>query len=66
MDLIIEYQEEDRSSSFDEMCLFCSQKFTGNRGSCVELFRHMNNIHQFNVGHPDNMVYITTLLYYYL
>ena len=38
------------------MCLFCSQKFVGGREACIEFFRHMNNTHQFNIGHPDNMV----------
>ena len=56
LDLIIQYQEEDRNESFDEMCLFCSQKFVGGREACIEFFRHMNNTHQFNIGHPDNMV----------
>ena len=56
LDLIIQYQEEDRNESFDEMCLFCSQKFAGGREACIEFFRHMNNTHQFNIGHPDNMV----------
>jgi len=58
LDLIIQYQEEDRNESFDEMCLFCSQKFVGGREACIEFFRHMNNTHQFNIGHPDNMVFV--------
>ena len=66
LDLIIQYQEEDRNESFDEMCLFCSQKFAGGREACIEFFRHMNNTHQFNIGHPDNMVSVmlTICLYY--
>lgn len=61
LDLIIQYQEEDRNESFDEMCLFCSQKFVGGREACIEFFRHMNNTHQFNIGHPDNMVRFSKL-----
>ena len=56
LDLISQYQEEDRNESSDEMCLFCSQKFVGGREACIEFFRHMNNTHQFNIEHPENMV----------
>merc|ERR1712235_202473 len=58
LDLVVQYQDEDRLSSFDEMCLFCSQRFTGGREACVEFFRHMNDTHQFNIGHSDNMVFV--------
>merc|ERR1712131_282194 len=62
LDLVVQYQDEDRLSSFDEMCLFCSQRFTGGREACVEFFRHMNDTHQFNIGHPDNMVFVKELI----
>ena len=55
---MVQYQDEDRLSAFDEMCLFCSKEFKGGRSACVDFFRHMNDTHQFNIGHPDNMVFV--------
>ena len=55
LSLVVQYQDEDRKAEFDQMCLFCSARFTGGREACVAFFRHMNDTHQFNIGHPDNM-----------
>ena len=60
--MVVQYQDEDRLSAFDEMCLFCSKEFRGGRSACVDFFRHMNDTHQFNIGHPDNMVFVKELI----
>ena len=44
------------------MCLFCSAEFKGGYDQVVEFFNHMSQKHQFNVGHPDNMVFITEFI----
>jgi len=44
------------------MCLFCSKEFKGGYDQVVEFFNHMSQQHQFNVGHPDNMVFINEFI----
>ena len=59
LERILQYQEHDRArSDFSQMCIFCSTKFEGSYAQVVEFFNHMSSKHQFNVGHPDNMVFI--------
>ena len=50
------------SNDFSEMCLFCSKEFKGGYDQVVEFFNHMSQQHQFNVGHPDNMVFINEFI----
>jgi hypothetical protein len=59
LDVILENQERDRSrTNFNKMCLFCSAEFNGPYDQVKEFFNHMSEKHHFNVGHPDNMVFI--------
>jgi len=59
LDVILENQERDRSrTDFHKMCLFCSAEFNGGYDQVKEFFNHMSEKHHFNVGHPDNMVFI--------
>jgi len=59
LERILQYQEHDRArDDFCQMCIFCSTKFEGSYAQVVEFFNHMSSKHQFNVGHPDNMVFI--------
>ncbi|XP_069484014.1 zinc finger protein 277 isoform X2 [Ambystoma mexicanum] len=57
---ILEQQQQERlDTSFQRLCLFCHEEFTGNRSL---LYNHMNKEHAFNVGLPDNIVYCNEFL----
>ncbi|XP_053572696.1 zinc finger protein 277 [Bombina bombina] len=57
---ILEQQQWERyDTSFQRLCIFCSEEFRGNRSA---LFNHMNTEHAFNVGLPDNLVYCNEFL----
>lgn len=57
---LIEVQTKERENEeFERMCLFCTKFFIGNRS---QLFNHMNEDHNFNVGHPHNLIYIEDFL----
>jgi hypothetical protein len=59
LEIILDYQEHDRfRKDFKQMCLFCSTEFNGTYEEVASFFNHMSDKHQFNVGHPDNMVFI--------
>jgi len=56
----IDQQEKERNdTSFHKKCLFCTKVYSGNR---AELFSHMFEEHHFNIGRPDNLVYVNKLL----
>ncbi|CAL8322870.1 unnamed protein product [Gadus morhua 'NCC'] len=52
-------QRERDDTSFQRVCMFCSEEFSGNRAS---LLNHMAREHAFSVGLPDNIVYCTQFL----
>ncbi|XP_063302955.1 zinc finger protein 277 isoform X2 [Pelobates fuscus] len=57
---ILEQQQHERyDTSFQRLCMFCSEEFKGNRSY---LFNHMNAEHSFNVGLPDNIVHCNEFL----
>nr|XP_039247920.1 zinc finger protein 277-like [Styela clava] len=57
---LIEVQTKERENEeFERMCLFCTKFVIGNRN---ELFNHMNEDHNFNVGHPHNLIYVEDFL----
>lgn len=57
---ILEQQQQERlDTTFQRVCLFCHEEFTGNR---LLLYNHMNKDHAFNVGLPDNIVYCNEFL----
>uniref|UniRef100_A0A667Y7K6 Zinc finger protein 277 n=1 Tax=Myripristis murdjan TaxID=586833 RepID=A0A667Y7K6_9TELE len=57
---ILEQQQKERDdSSFQRLCMFCSEEFTGNRSS---LLNHMAREHSFSIGLPDNIVYCNEFL----
>jgi len=47
-------QHEREDEHFSHMCLFCKEQFEGNR---LDIFHHMREAHNLNIGHPDNLVY---------
>jgi len=47
-------QLEREDTEFSHMCLFCKEQFEGNR---LDIFYHMMESHNLNIGHPDNLVY---------
>ena len=57
---VLAVQELERTDvAFSRQCLFCSQVFTGNRSVLLD---HLKQDHHFNVGHPDNIVFVHDLL----
>lgn len=53
-------QAKERSDNvFSRQCLFCRKIFTGNR---AVFFEHLVEDHNFNVGHPDNLVFVHDFL----
>lgn len=54
-----DYHQERDDDSFSHMCLFCRKVFEGNRRILLE---HLKEIHNLNLGHPDNLVYVKELL----
>jgi hypothetical protein len=57
--LMEQQQAERQDRSFQRKCLFCKKVFTGDR---AVLFRHMFEVHGFNIGLPDNLVGVPELL----
>jgi len=57
--LLLRQEFERKDEGFVGVCPFCSQTFQGNR---VLLFDHMIKDHNFNVGHPDNIVNVHEFL----
>ncbi|CAK8688679.1 unnamed protein product [Clavelina lepadiformis] len=51
--LLLRQEFERKDETFSRMCPFCTKFFQGNR---IILFNHMNEDHNFNIGHPDNIV----------
>ncbi|KAG9342288.1 hypothetical protein JZ751_016790 [Albula glossodonta] len=57
---VLDQQQQERDDqSFQRMCLFCNDEFTGNRSL---LLNHMAKDHSFNMGLPDNIVYCSEFL----
>jgi len=52
------HEEERKNENFNRSCLFCRQMFT----SSSELLNHMAFDHNFNVGQPDNIVFVNEFL----
>ncbi|XP_067934117.1 zinc finger protein 277-like isoform X2 [Watersipora subatra] len=50
-------EREDNSKSW--CCLFCGELITGNRSL---ILGHMKSEHNFNIGHPDNLVHVEAFL----
>lgn len=58
-EVLQQQQLEREDETFCRMCLFCRTQFTKKRS---ELLDHMAHDHGFNVGLPNNLVYIDELL----
>ena len=57
--LLLRQEFERKDESFSHTCPFCNKMFQGNR---LILFNHMTVDHNFNIGHPDNIVNVRELL----
>uniref|UniRef100_H2YQD2 C2H2-type domain-containing protein n=1 Tax=Ciona savignyi TaxID=51511 RepID=H2YQD2_CIOSA len=57
--LLLRQEFERVDETFKRMCPFCTKCFQGNR---LLLFNHMSDDHNFNIGHPDNIVNVRELL----
>ena len=57
--LLLRQEFERNDESFSRACPFCRRLFQGNR---IILFNHMTIDHNFNIGHPDNIVNVRELL----
>jgi len=59
LEFVLRVQEEERRcENFQRGCLFCRQEYT----SSSELIDHMAFDHNFNVGQPDNLVFVNEFL----
>ena len=57
---VLEQQQREREdSTLTQDCLFCRHQFSADRAA---VFNHMNDNHNFNIGHPDNLVYVEKLM----
>ncbi|XP_039769277.1 zinc finger protein 277 isoform X2 [Ornithorhynchus anatinus] len=57
---VLEQQQHERDdTSFQGMCMFCTEEFSGNRSV---LLNHMAREHDFNMGLPDNIVHCREFL----
>ena len=60
LEQVLELQErERRDDSFSRTCLFCRSVINGRAG---DFLNHMAKDHNFNVGHPHNLVFINELI----
>ncbi|GAB1608687.1 zinc finger protein 277-like [Argonauta hians] len=60
LETVLEVQHRERTDqTFSRHCLFCREHFLGNRS---DLFNHMAFDHGFNVGQPDNLVFVLEFL----
>ncbi|XP_078139293.1 zinc finger protein 277 [Centroberyx gerrardi] len=60
LERVLEQQQKERDdSSFQRLCMFCSEEFSGNRSS---LLNHMAREHSFSIGLPDNIVFCSDFL----
>ncbi|KNC75279.1 hypothetical protein SARC_12194 [Sphaeroforma arctica JP610] len=60
LDEVLAVQERERAASdFKRKCLFCTSTVEGNR---ADMFQHMLTAHHFNVGLPDNIVFVSEFL----
>nr|CAB3267922.1 zinc finger protein 277 [Phallusia mammillata] len=57
--LLLRQEFERKDNNFERMCPFCTKHFKGNR---INLFNHMTEDHNFNIGHPDNIVNVREFL----
>lgn len=56
---VLNIQEKERNDvNFERGCLFCRKTFN----SASRLLNHMNSDHNFNVGQPNNLVFVNELL----
>jgi len=59
LEFVLAVQEEERHcQQFQRGCLFCRQEFS----SSSQLLDHMAFDHNFSVGQPDNLVFVSELL----
>ena len=59
LEQVLAVQELERQdTTFQRGCLFCRQEFT----RAKDLFNHMAFDHNFSVGQPDNIVFVTKFL----
>ena len=57
---LLDFQHEERmQTNFARQCLFCKEICKGNR---KVMFAHMMEAHGFNIGLPDNLVYVNEFL----
>lgn len=59
---VLDQAETERQDfSFSRKCLFCSRFFAApcNR---ADILRHMYELHNFSLGHPDNLVFVADCL----
>ena len=56
--LAVQDRERHTEAMKPRKCLFC-RDMSENR---VDLFRHMYTVHNFNIGRPDNLVYVEEFL----
>jgi hypothetical protein len=53
-----DYEAERADENFHRECLFCRSTFSARNA----LLDHMTFKHNFSVGHPDNLVYLSEFL----
>ncbi len=60
LNILLETQQLERNSIFKKprMCLFCSEVSS----NLSELFNHMFQVHHFNIGLLDNLIFVETFL----
>ncbi|XP_024911830.1 zinc finger protein 277 isoform X1 [Cynoglossus semilaevis] len=60
LETVLEQQQVERdNTTFQRICMFCNEEFTGNRSS---LLNHMAREHSFSIGLPDNVVFCEDFL----
>ncbi|XP_064605513.1 zinc finger protein 277-like isoform X2 [Liolophura sinensis] len=57
---VLDQQERERNDdTFSKDCVFCRKNFSGRR---ADLINHMASQHDFNIGSPDNLVFVDEFL----
>eukprot|EP01122_Echinamoeba_exundans_P000154 TRINITY_DN10133_c0_g1_i1.p1 TRINITY_DN10133_c0_g1~~TRINITY_DN10133_c0_g1_i1.p1 ORF type:complete len:351 (-),score=43.99 TRINITY_DN10133_c0_g1_i1:538-1551(-) len=58
----LEHQRQERNGKFSRTCPICGINPFPEAASLREMFSHMFTEHHFNMGHPDNLVFVPELL----
>lgn len=56
---LMDQQERERTESIRKNCLFCPKILECSWQAYVT---HMQQLHGFNIGHPENLVFIAELV----